>query len=152
MIWRAGRSFTDCPGFMNSALPRIVQPVAAATLDFTERSNFGLMRLAGFTGALEFVATFVLLDLSFYYWHVANHRVAFLWRFHNVHHIDPDLAARARFNNRFVQMIELAGRIHEVYASSVSRAWVVLRAESTEEAERVLAELPFSHHVHFEVE
>src|SRR6266540_2147680 len=29
MICRAGRSFTDCPGFMNSALPRIVQPVAA---------------------------------------------------------------------------------------------------------------------------
>src|SRR6266568_3144750 len=28
MICRAGRSFTDWPGFMNSALPRIVQPVA----------------------------------------------------------------------------------------------------------------------------
>ena len=51
-----------------------------------------------------------------------------------------------------VEKLRLAGRIHEVYASSVSRAWVVLRAESTEEAERVLAELPFSHHVYFEVE
>ena len=29
MIWRAARSLTDWPGFMNSALPRIVQPVAA---------------------------------------------------------------------------------------------------------------------------
>src|SRR5262249_43779846 len=29
MICRAGRSLTDWPGFMNSALPRIVQPVAA---------------------------------------------------------------------------------------------------------------------------
>src|SRR5215831_15214053 len=29
IICRAGRSFTDCPGFMNSALPRIAQPVAA---------------------------------------------------------------------------------------------------------------------------
>src|SRR4051812_47697617 len=27
MIWRAARSLTDSPGFMNSALPRIVQPV-----------------------------------------------------------------------------------------------------------------------------
>src|SRR3954447_8441752 len=27
IIWRAARSLTDSPGFMNSALPRIVQPV-----------------------------------------------------------------------------------------------------------------------------
>src|SRR5215211_4217361 len=29
MIWRAARSLTDWPGFMNSALPRMVQPVAS---------------------------------------------------------------------------------------------------------------------------
>src|SRR4051812_38794483 len=29
IIWRPARSFTDWPGFMNSALPRIVQPVAS---------------------------------------------------------------------------------------------------------------------------
>jgi hypothetical protein len=29
IICRAGRSFTDWPGFMNSALPRMVHPVAA---------------------------------------------------------------------------------------------------------------------------
>jgi hypothetical protein len=31
MMNNAARSFTDWPGFMNSALPRIVQPVAAET-------------------------------------------------------------------------------------------------------------------------
>src|SRR5262245_21733869 len=29
IIWRAGRSLTEPPGFMNSALPRMVQPVAS---------------------------------------------------------------------------------------------------------------------------
>ena len=29
IIWRPARSFTDWPGFMNSALPRMVQPVCA---------------------------------------------------------------------------------------------------------------------------
>jgi sterol desaturase/sphingolipid hydroxylase (fatty acid hydroxylase superfamily) len=29
--------------------------------------------------------------LTFYYWHRLNHRIPFLWRFHNVHHIDIDL-------------------------------------------------------------
>lgn len=33
----------------------------------------------------------LLMDLTFYYWHWANHRIRLLWRFHNVHHIDPDL-------------------------------------------------------------
>src|SRR5262249_15391170 len=31
IIWRAGRSLTEPPGFMNSALPRMVQPVASET-------------------------------------------------------------------------------------------------------------------------
>ena len=32
---------------------------------------------------------FLLMDLSFYWWHVAEPPHAVLWRFHNVHHIDP---------------------------------------------------------------
>lgn len=37
------------------------------------------------------VVAFLLLDLSFYWWHRANHRLPWLWRFHNVHHLDPEL-------------------------------------------------------------
>jgi sterol desaturase/sphingolipid hydroxylase (fatty acid hydroxylase superfamily) len=32
-----------------------------------------------------------MMDLSFYYWHRLNHVIPFLWRFHSVHHIDPDM-------------------------------------------------------------
>jgi len=34
--------------------------------------------------------TIVALDLTSYVWHRANHRVPFLWRFHQVHHSDPN--------------------------------------------------------------
>src|SRR5882724_4821382 len=37
IIHLPARSFTDCPGFMNSALPRMVQPV-------TSEARFSLMR------------------------------------------------------------------------------------------------------------
>ena len=67
------------------------------------------MRFAGFSGALELVAAFLVLDLSFYYWHVANHRIAFLWRFHNVHHIDPDLDVSTAFRFHFVEVALSAG-------------------------------------------
>jgi hypothetical protein len=33
----------------------------------------------------------LLLDASMYAWHRINHRVPQLWRFHRVHHLDPDL-------------------------------------------------------------
>jgi sterol desaturase/sphingolipid hydroxylase (fatty acid hydroxylase superfamily) len=34
---------------------------------------------------------FILLDVTFYYWHRVNHSWPLLWRFHNVHHIDVDM-------------------------------------------------------------
>jgi sterol desaturase/sphingolipid hydroxylase (fatty acid hydroxylase superfamily) len=34
---------------------------------------------------------FLLMDYTIYLWHVATHKVPFLWRFHLVHHVDLDL-------------------------------------------------------------
>jgi sterol desaturase/sphingolipid hydroxylase (fatty acid hydroxylase superfamily) len=39
------------------------------------------------------IAAFLLLDWAMYGWHVATHRVPFLWRFHLVHHVDRDMDA-----------------------------------------------------------
>jgi len=44
---------------------------------------------------------FLLMDLTFYYWHRANHRIRLLWRFHNVHHVDPDLDVTTSFRFHF---------------------------------------------------
>ena len=41
--------------------------------------------------AVQCGLAFLLMDLTFYYWHLANHKLAVLWRFHTVHHLDPDL-------------------------------------------------------------
>jgi sterol desaturase/sphingolipid hydroxylase (fatty acid hydroxylase superfamily) len=78
-----------------------VQPVSVHLLQWTSQTPFGLLSLAGLSGPLEFIFGFLLLDLSFYYWHVANHRISFLWRFHNVHHIDPDLDVSTGFRFHF---------------------------------------------------
>jgi sterol desaturase/sphingolipid hydroxylase (fatty acid hydroxylase superfamily) len=80
----------------------LVQPAAAAMLD--HNAAWGLLPLIGLGGIPEIVASFALLDLTFYYWHVANHRFGFLWRFHNVHHIDPDLDVSTAFRFHFVEV------------------------------------------------
>jgi sterol desaturase/sphingolipid hydroxylase (fatty acid hydroxylase superfamily) len=68
-----------------------VRPVAVNVLGFSAAERFGLVAASGLSGPAGGLAAFLLLDLSFYYWHRANHRWPFLWRFHNVHHVDPDL-------------------------------------------------------------
>jgi sterol desaturase/sphingolipid hydroxylase (fatty acid hydroxylase superfamily) len=42
----------------------------------------------------------LILDLWIYWWHRANHRVPFFWRFHQVHHLDEwlDVTSAVRFH------------------------------------------------------
>ena len=43
----------------------------------------------------------MLLDYTLWFWHYANHRVPFLWRFHLVHHADRDLDGSTAFRFHF---------------------------------------------------
>lgn len=84
--------------FALSAL--VVMPVVRRLLDLGANERIGLFAQLELSGWAEAGVGFLLLDLSFYYWHLANHRVPLLWRFHNVHHMDPDLdvTTGARFH------------------------------------------------------
>jgi sterol desaturase/sphingolipid hydroxylase (fatty acid hydroxylase superfamily) len=75
----------------------LVRPAAAATLQWAWGQPFGLLHVMPMPPAAQFVVSFLLMDLTFYWWHTANHRVPFLWRFHNVHHLDPDLDVSTAF-------------------------------------------------------
>ena len=52
---------------------------------------------SGWTGL---AVDLLLLDLWIYWWHRANHVVPFLWRFHEVHHLDEflDVTSAVRFH------------------------------------------------------
>src|SRR2546427_9626675 len=58
---------------------------------------------------MQWVIGFLLLDLSFYYWHRANHAWRFLWRFHNAHHVDPDLDVSTAYRFHFLEIGFSAG-------------------------------------------
>lgn len=57
----------------------------------------------------------LILDLWIYFWHRANHEIAFLWRFHEVHHLDPFLDSTTALRFHFM----------EVLFSAIARASVV---------------------------
>lgn len=74
-----------------------VRPVVRLLLRHHEASASGLLGLVPLPGPARLVLGFLLMDLAFYWWHRFNHRWAWLWRFHNVHHIDPDLDVSTSF-------------------------------------------------------
>jgi sterol desaturase/sphingolipid hydroxylase (fatty acid hydroxylase superfamily) len=53
------------------------------------RERVGLLYHAGVGAWATLPVTLLLLDLVSYGWHRATHRVALLWRLHQVHHSDP---------------------------------------------------------------
>jgi sterol desaturase/sphingolipid hydroxylase (fatty acid hydroxylase superfamily) len=69
----------------------VVRPLVGRLLGRAGPERLGLLPWLELPPAVEAAIAFLLLDASFYWWHRANHRLPFLWRFHNVHHLDPDL-------------------------------------------------------------
>ena len=82
-----------------------VRPLAVQVLGWTAAERWGLLRALGVPAPIASVAALLLLDLSFYYWHRANHRWAPLWRFHNVHHVDPDLDVSTALRFHFGEVL-----------------------------------------------
>lgn len=79
----------------------LVQPAVARAMGWSRRQEFGLVYLTELPPLARGALVFVLLDLAFYYWHRLNHEWPALWRFHNVHHCDPDLDVSTSFRFHF---------------------------------------------------
>ncbi|MEP6584430.1 MAG: hypothetical protein ABJA90_09185, partial [Ginsengibacter sp.] len=56
-----------------------------------EKIQFGLNYLYELPSWTEAIIAMLIFDYTNYLWHILNHRIPFLWRFHLVHHTDLDL-------------------------------------------------------------
>lgn len=67
-------------------------------------------RPAWWSGLPGLAIDIVVLDVLIYWWHRANHEIAFLWRFHEVHHLDRflDTTSALRFHFGEVALSALA--------------------------------------------
>jgi sterol desaturase/sphingolipid hydroxylase (fatty acid hydroxylase superfamily) len=67
---------------------------------YVEEEGWGISRWLEIVGWPEIVLAIVVLDAFDYFWHRANHRVRFLWRFHKAHHADTgmDVTTALRFH------------------------------------------------------
>jgi len=87
----------------------LVRPSIEGSFALVEEMSFGLISWLSLPGWAEAILAFCLLDLSFYYWHRVNHKITLLWRFHNIHHVDPELDVSTAFRFHFGEVAFSSG-------------------------------------------
>ena len=78
----------------------LLQPAVS----FMVRHRIGLLHAVQWPRWLQLTAGVVFLDYALWWWHWANHRVPFFWRFHLVHHVDRDLDASTALRFHFGEL------------------------------------------------
>lgn len=92
-------------GGVSLALMSVLQaPLLLPVAGWVAEREWGLLGLFRAHPLLETILAVILLDYTLFWWHRANHRVPFLWRFHLVHHVDRDLDASTALRFHFGEM------------------------------------------------
>lgn len=75
-------------------------PVVGPLPGLVARRRIGLTQQLPLPAVVRDAVAVVLLDYTLYWWHVLEHRVPWLYRFHQVHHsdLDLDVTTAARFH------------------------------------------------------
>lgn len=79
-------------------------------------NGFGILNWLNLPAWGHTLGAVLLMDLWMYLWHVMNHKIPLFWRFHRVHHADPNMD------------VTTASRFHtgEIIFSSALRIGVIL--------------------------
>ena len=90
--------------FFNSLILHLVfSTTIITTAHYVTNNKLGVMNLEQMSGLphwLRILLIIVVLDFVLYIWHVLNHLIPLFWRFHRVHHSDPnmDVSTATRFH------------------------------------------------------
>lgn len=131
--WRHGGTNVALLG-LTLPVQLIMTPVVVAAAAWTLSHHWGLLRVlpGSSSGWSRYLFAFVLLDLCDYLYHVTMHRVAWFWRFHLVHHSDPELdvstTVREHPGETFIRVCFLAAWVFLLGAT-----WKVLLLRQTVE-------------------
>lgn len=94
----------------------VLSPLIVLPLTYWASGHALAWRPGWWQGGLGLALDILLLDVLIYWWHRANHEIPFLWRFHEVHHLDRFLDTTSALRFHF----------GEVLLSALARAGVIL--------------------------
>jgi len=95
----AGRNFAIA-GLNVLAGVLLFAGLTSAAAAYGRQASFGLFNQLALGETGQAAATVLALDVWNYWWHRANHQIPLLWRFHRMHHSDPqmDVTTATRFH------------------------------------------------------
>jgi sterol desaturase/sphingolipid hydroxylase (fatty acid hydroxylase superfamily) len=80
-------------------------PAVVRLANKNQNWKLGINHLHNGSSSLKFITAFLILDYSNYVWHILNHKLPLLWRFHVVHHSDHDLDVSTAIRFHFGELI-----------------------------------------------
>ncbi len=99
----------------------LVRPAALAAAAWTQSRALGVLTWLPLPFWIQFALGFLWMDATFYFWHRDNHLYPLLWRFHNVHHVDPDLDVSTSFRFHYGEVLYSSiFRVFQVMVMGVS--------------------------------
>lgn len=95
--WFTNISFTV---FNTLILTVVFSQMITATTVYHSENNLGLLNRLELPFWANVILTIVFMDFMLYVWHLLNHEMPLLWRFHRVHHSDMnmDVSTATRFH------------------------------------------------------
>ena len=115
-------------------------PVTQRLAAQVQQHQVGLVHLMRLPSPARRLAALVLLDYTLYLWHILMHRVPGLWRWHRVHHRDPDLDVSTALRFQAMELLwSVPWRAAQVLLIGVDPATLRLWGQLT------LAEVMFHH-------
>ena len=92
-------------GALSLAVMTLLQaPLLEPVATWIVAEDIGLLQNVQWPRWVEITLAVVLLDYTLWWWHWANHRVPFLWRFHLAHHVDRDMDASTALRFHFGEL------------------------------------------------
>jgi sterol desaturase/sphingolipid hydroxylase (fatty acid hydroxylase superfamily) len=87
-------------GFNSLILQLLFAGAVVRTAMYVTSHHLGVLNMVEAPSWVKLLATVIFMDFMLYVWHLLNHEVPFLWRFHRVHHSDlnMDVSTATRFH------------------------------------------------------
>ena len=101
-VSKAGRWLVNLglTAFNSAFLYLVFGGAVIGTAQYTAQARIGVLNLVAWPHWMKILFTLVFMDFMLYVWHFLNHEMPLLWRFHRVHHSDPnmDVSTASRFH------------------------------------------------------
>ncbi|MBC7538611.1 MAG: sterol desaturase family protein [Bacteriovorax sp.] len=80
-------------------------PLVLYLASTAELKGWGILNYFKFNNTVPNIFGIIVMDYALYWWHLANHKIGFFWRFHQVHHADRDMDTTTALRFHFGELI-----------------------------------------------